>query len=44
LNVSPKTIDSHRTSVMHKLSLKTNQQISLLALKYGLIAVSEVFP
>jgi DNA-binding NarL/FixJ family response regulator len=35
LNVSPKTIEKHRASLMHKLGLKTATELVLLALEQG---------
>jgi DNA-binding NarL/FixJ family response regulator len=37
LNVSPKTIEKHRASVMHKLGLKNVAELTLVALESGLI-------
>lgn len=35
LNISPKTIEKHRSSLMHKLKLKTATDLILMALQYG---------
>jgi len=37
LNVSPKTIEKHRASLMHKLGLKNAAELTLAALDFGLI-------
>ncbi len=37
LNVSPKTIEKHRASLMHKLGLKNAAELTLAALDLGLI-------
>ncbi len=37
LDVSPKTVDSHRTSLMQKLDLHTAQAVTRFALRRGLI-------
>jgi DNA-binding NarL/FixJ family response regulator len=37
LNVSPKTVEKHRASVMHKLGLKNVAELTLVALESGLI-------
>jgi len=47
LNVSPKTVEKHRASVMRKLGLKNVSELTLVALESGLIerpgAVSRLF-
>jgi DNA-binding NarL/FixJ family response regulator len=47
LNVSPKTIEKHRASVMRKLGLRNVAELTLVALESGLIerpgAVSRLF-
>ena len=37
LSVSPKTIEKHRASLMHKLGLRNAAELVLAALDYGLI-------
>jgi DNA-binding NarL/FixJ family response regulator len=42
LNLSPKTVEKHRASLMHKLNLKTAVELTLLAVEMGLIEKPEV--
>jgi hypothetical protein len=42
LNVSPKTIEKHRASLMHKLELKTATQLVLLAMQLGWVESEQV--
>jgi DNA-binding NarL/FixJ family response regulator len=37
LNLSPKTVEKHRASVMHKLGLRNVAELTLVALEWGLI-------
>jgi DNA-binding NarL/FixJ family response regulator len=37
LNISPKTIEKHRSSLMHKLGLRNAAELTLAALELGLI-------
>ncbi|MBU6435968.1 MAG: response regulator transcription factor [Betaproteobacteria bacterium] len=37
LNLSPKTVEKHRASLMHKLDLKTAVELTLLAVELGLV-------
>jgi DNA-binding NarL/FixJ family response regulator len=37
LNVSPKTIEKHRSSLMHKLGLRNAAELTLAAVDLGLI-------
>jgi DNA-binding NarL/FixJ family response regulator len=37
LNVSPKTVEKHRASLMHKLGLRNAAELTLAALDFGLI-------
>ena len=38
LTISPRTAETHRTNIMHKLDLKTQADITLYAIQRGLIA------
>ncbi len=42
LNLSPKTIEKHRSSLMHKLNLRTAVELTLLAVELGLIERPEI--
>ena len=37
LHISPRTIDSHRSNIMKKLSVSSNAELVQLALRYGLL-------
>jgi DNA-binding NarL/FixJ family response regulator len=37
LNISPKTIEKHRSNLMHKLGLRNAAELTLAALELGLI-------
>jgi len=38
LNVSPKTVEKHRASLMHKLGLRNATELTLVAMEIGLVA------